>query len=103
MARRTLVIRTAGDTKLAAAILDGMTRTIIPLDTGELMRTEAQLAVMRVRDERYWRRKIKRAHALYDARAHSSAAERVMGIWACIYLAARAAALGVVGRRETWA
>ena len=103
MAQRALVIRTAGDTKLAAAILDGMTRTVIPLDSGELMRMEAQLAVMRQRDDRYWRRKIKKARRLYVMRGRSRAVERVIGLWACVYLSARAAALRAVGRRETWA
>ncbi len=90
--KRALVIRTSGDPALAGAILDGMTR-VIPVDDGEAARTEAQLAVMLPRDVRYWRRKIRSAQRKYACERVGTVRGRAMGLWACIYMAARGACL----------
>lgn len=89
--KRALVIRTTGDPALAGAIMDGMTR-VIPVDDGAA-RMEAQLAVMLPRDVRYWRRKIMRAQQKYACEQVGAVKGRVMGLWACIYMAARGACL----------
>ena len=90
--KRALVIRTTGDPALAGAIMDGMTR-VIPVDDGEAARTEAQLAVMLPRDVRYWRRKIRSAQRKYACERVGAVRGRVMGLWACVYMAARGACL----------
>lgn len=89
--KRALVIRTSGDPALAGAIMDGMTR-VIPVDDGAA-RMEAQLAVMLPRDVRYWRRKIMRARQKYACERVGTVRGRAMGLWACIYMAARGACL----------
>ena len=94
MIKRALVIRTTGDAAIADAIRDGMTR-VIPVDDGRAARTEAQLAVMLPRDGRYWRRKIARARRIYACERVGAVKSRALGLWACVYLAARGACLRV--------
>lgn len=97
--KRALVIRTSGDPALAGAIMDGMTR-VIPVDDGAARR-EAQLAVMLPRDVRYWRRKIRSAQRKYACEQVGAVRGRVMGLWACIYMAARGACLRAFGGGES--
>lgn len=98
--KRALVIRTTGDPALAGAIMDGMTR-VIPVDDGAAARMEAKLAVMLPRDVRYWRRKIKSAQHKYACEQVGAVRGRVMGLWACVYMAARGACLRALGGGES--
>lgn len=48
---RAMIIRTIGDPELCGAIADGMTRTVIPLDDGELALVRAECARLRARND----------------------------------------------------
>lgn len=50
MERRALVIRTAGDPEIAGAIVDGMTRQVIPLNSAELDAMREELKKLRARE-----------------------------------------------------
>lgn len=50
MERRALVIRTAGDPEIAGAIVDGMTRQVIPLNSSELDAVRAELKRLQARE-----------------------------------------------------
>ena len=46
---KAVVIKTVGDPEIAGAIIDGMTRRVIPLDDGEMAMLKAEL--VRLRDK----------------------------------------------------
>ena len=47
---RAIVIKTAGDPEIAGAIVDGITKKVIPLDADELATVKAECARLKARD-----------------------------------------------------
>lgn len=87
---KTIVIKTTGNSDLSNAIVDGMTKAIIPISNenySDLNRYKAQLGVRRIRDNQYWQNKIDEAQELYgDNGKRSKIKDFIMGAWALIWL-----------------
>ena len=80
---RAIVIRTAGDAKLAGAIADGMSKSMMP------MSDYAKLAVKEDRDRRHWAALIEQAQRDYgDNPAHGRLVNAVLGLYGLCVLAA---------------
>ena len=92
MTTRAIVIRAAGDRKLAGAIMDGMSRSLI--DSADY----ARMAVKEDRDREYWRRMIARAQDDYGDNPRHCALVR--GIWGLIGLMCEKVLAPVEGRGE---
>lgn len=88
MERRALVIRTAGDPEIAGAIVDGMTRQVIPLNSAELDAMREELKKLRAREgtRQYRQRKDWSETSLelqrkYGVKPHSDIYKGVLIVW----------------------
>lgn len=90
--RRAVVIKAAGDQEIAGAIMDGISRTITPLNDKELAVVKAELAkikaaygVMKPRDDRYWMDKIAALDSKYGTEPDGKIKGAMTLIWATIW------------------
>ena len=90
---QALVIRSCGDPKMCGAIIEGMTRQVIPIDQNELTVVKAELA--RLRAERYVRalgdsRRFQRARRelarKYATKPRPPVRGAILAVWGTVWL-----------------
>ena len=92
---RALVIRTAGDPEIAGAIVEGMTRRVIPLDDGQLKAVKAELVRYKSRaelraygDEKRFRRTRRELAMKYSTRPVGRLRGAFLGVYGLLILCA---------------
>lgn len=95
---KAIVIRTIGDPEIAGAIVDGMTRNIIPLDEGELAEVKHELEMYKARvgvraygDRRRKNESRRNSMMVYETKPVGRVCGAVLAIWGIIWLAIYAA------------
>lgn len=90
---RAVVIKTVGDPQIAGAILDGMSKKVIPLDDGELAAVKAEYARLQAKDavrsyadEKRFESVSKALAVKYSTPTHGRLYEAVLGVWALLWL-----------------
>lgn len=90
---KAIVIRTTGDPEIAGAIVDGMTRNIIPLDEGELANVRAELEAYKAREGVRAYGDYKRTQAarqtnmrIYRATPAKRVSGAILGVWGLLWL-----------------
>lgn len=90
---RAVVIKTVGDPQIAGAILDGMTKKIIPLDDGELAMVKAEYARLQAKDgvrsyadEKRFESVSKALAVKYSTPTHGRLYGAILGVWALLWL-----------------
>ena len=95
MERRAIVIRTMGNPEIAGAIVDGMTKNVIPLDVKELKAVRAELTRLRAREgvrknreDRDWHDVQMSLERQYGVRQHGVVYDRIIVAWAltCLFV-----------------
>lgn len=86
--RKALVIRTIGDPEIVGAIVDGMNRKIIPLDSEELAAVKAENLRLKNRngvrqsaDDKRWEAQRHDLAVKYGSRVHSAAYQNALLWW----------------------
>ena len=90
--QRAVVIRTVGDPGMAGAIVDGMTKRVIPLDSDELAIVKAEYARLQARDGvraygdsvRY-ETAVKALEEKYYEEPHGAVHDAILGMWALLW------------------
>ena len=89
---RAVVIRTVGDPEIAGAIVDGMSRQVIPLNDSELSAVKAECARLRQQrdiracgDEKRFQAACKALEAKYYTRPHGRLYKAILKVWACMW------------------
>lgn len=70
--RRAVVMRAAGDSEFASALISGMHAGQLLISEEEFKAVRDQLDLLRIRDRRYWRRKIDYAELKYGQNPDTS-------------------------------
>lgn len=89
---KAIVIRTTGDPEIAGAIVEGMTRRVIPLDTDELSAVKAELARYKDRhelraygDEKRFSEARDALARKYSSTPHGRAYDAILGVWGLLW------------------
>lgn len=103
--KRAVVIRTAGDREIAGAIVDGMTRKVIPLTEDELGHVRAECIQLRdrrtLRRRRAQRRQERDRELLalkYPIESNGRLYGALLGAWAALWLCVTAIREGTCQR-----
>lgn len=89
---RAVVIKTYGNPQIGGALVDAVSRKVIPLDEGELKTVKAELArlnaVNGVRvygDEKRWNKTRRRLARKYSTKPVGAARGAILGGWALVW------------------
>lgn len=90
---QALVIRSCGDPQMCGAIVEGMTRQVIPIDQNELMAVKAELARLRAEkdvramgDSRRFQRARRELARKYATKPTSRVVGAILGVWGMVWL-----------------
>lgn len=85
MERRAVVIKTAGDSALANAIVDGMTAKELDAVRAENRRLNALNGVRREGDDRRWERTKRRLARKYSIKHTGRLRGAILGLWGLLW------------------
>lgn len=90
---KALVIKTIGDPQIAGAIVEGMTRRVIPLDQTELIAVKMEVAKLRAEselraygDSRRFERTKRELARKYSTKPQNRVTAAILVIWATLWL-----------------
>lgn len=92
MNERAVVIKTAGDPRIAGAIVDGMTRRVIPMDDGELAKLKAECARLKLKsglraygDDKRHKAACRMLARKYRVKPVGRVRGAILGVWALLW------------------